>query len=207
MTSRAQRVLRTLTDADAARFWAKVEKTETCWLWTAGHYPNGYGQFGFSRHGFACSVGAHRVAWALVNGAAPDDLVLDHVCRVRNCVNPDHLRLVTNRENILVGTGPSAVNASKEVCHKGHDLSMARITPRGHRSCRECHAERGRERVTCPDCGKDLGRNSLYLHRKNHPSPRELIHPRVTCGECGMEMSTQSLKRHQRRKHSSEVTA
>lgn len=207
MTSQARLALRNITESDGRRFWAKVEKTESCWLWTAVHYPNSYGQFGFSRGGVSRSVGAHRVAWALVNGEPPEGLVLDHVCRVRGCVNPDHLRLVTNRENILAGISPSAVNAAKVTCSNGHDLSTARITTDGSRSCRDCHRERGRDLIPCPDCGKELTRSSMSNHRRNHPVPRSLIHPRITCGECGMEISVQSAKRHQRRKHAAEASA
>ena len=81
------------------RFWAKVDRSGECWLWTAAT-SRGYGRFvmqGSLRL-------AHRVAWRIVRGSDPSaDMVLDHVCRVRSCVNPDHLREVTMAENVRVG--------------------------------------------------------------------------------------------------------
>lgn len=80
------------------RFWAKVEKTPTCWLWVAYLNPStGYGQFGPS-HGV--SIGAHRFAYELVHGPIPDGFDVHHKCLTRRCVNPDHLEAVTRAENL-----------------------------------------------------------------------------------------------------------
>lgn len=81
------------------RFWDKVNKTETCWLWTGSVGTHGYG--GFRYDGKVKK--AHRVSYEMTNGAIPNGLQVDHICRVRHCVNPDHLRTATNgqqRENI-----------------------------------------------------------------------------------------------------------
>lgn len=72
------------------KFWAKVERTATCWNWT-GSLSHGYG-----RHNQAK---AHRVAYELTNGPIPPDREIDHKCRNRACVNPSHLRLVTRKQN------------------------------------------------------------------------------------------------------------
>ena len=75
------------------RFWAKVDKTDDCWLWTANRTNAGYGHFWLDRR----MVLAHRFAYELLIGPIPDGLTLDHLCRVRACVNPAHLEAVTNR--------------------------------------------------------------------------------------------------------------
>ncbi len=78
------------------RFWEKVEKTETCWLWTAGCGRDGYGYFNASG---SAMVGAHRVAYQWLVGPIPDGMQLDHTCHVRRCVNPAHLQPVTAQKN------------------------------------------------------------------------------------------------------------
>jgi hypothetical protein len=81
-----------------ARFWPKVDMTGDCWLWTASLDCNGYGKIGAGgdRGRTLC---AHRVAWELVRGAIPDGLEIDHICRMRTCVRPDHLRLTSRKQN------------------------------------------------------------------------------------------------------------
>jgi len=88
------------------RFWSKVEKTVSCWLWTAST-RRGYGQFVINNK----PTPAHRFAYEQLVGDIPRGLQLDHLCRVRNCVNPEHLEPVTSRENILRGEGICAVAA------------------------------------------------------------------------------------------------
>jgi hypothetical protein len=114
------------------RFWERVEKTDTCWLWTGGLDKDGYGWTypnGKTRR-------AHAVAYELVVGPVPDGLQLDHLCRVRHCVNPDHLEPVTRRENILRGVGPTAINARRNTCPKGHPIDGFKST--GARECKTC---------------------------------------------------------------------
>ncbi len=81
------------------RFWMKVNFTDTCWLWNAHLDREGYG--GFSVGGM--SVPAHRWAYEFCVGPIPDGLTIDHLCRVHNCQNPDHLEPVTRRENVRRG--------------------------------------------------------------------------------------------------------
>ena len=77
------------------RFWAKVHKSSDCWVWTKGISPDGYGKFWFNGR----SVRAHRFSWELVNGQIPEGMVIDHRCHNLRCVNPAHLRVVSNAQN------------------------------------------------------------------------------------------------------------
>lgn len=78
------------------RFWPMVEKTAGCWNWLASKSRDGYGQF--SHNGKI--TGAHRFAFMLANGPIPNGILIDHRCHSRGCVNPDHLRPATNKQNL-----------------------------------------------------------------------------------------------------------
>lgn len=139
---------------DEARFWSKVDKdgASGCWLWTATKVSDGYGQFLLTVDGVQRGRPAHRHAYELLVGPIPDGHQLDHLCRVRACVNPDHLEPVTQRENVLRGEGLAAINARKTHCKNGHEFTDENtrryVGPNGapRRACRACHRERGRRR-------------------------------------------------------------
>jgi hypothetical protein len=108
-----------------------------CWEWAGARLPTGYGQFFIDGH----VRRAHRIAFERERGSIPQGMVLDHVCRNPPCVNPYHLDIVTQRENILRGEAPAAKNARAKMCIRGHDLTDTAITynsPSGRRSCRLC---------------------------------------------------------------------
>lgn len=78
------------------RFWAKVEKTDTCWKWTAFVNPEGYARSSGPDNKGAL---AHRVSYELAIGPIPEGMCVDHICRNRKCVRPDHLRTATYKQN------------------------------------------------------------------------------------------------------------
>lgn len=111
-----------------------------CWLWEGTLNPKGYGVF--SIHGQ--TYRAHRISYTLHRGPIPKGFTLDHLCRVRNCVKPDDLEPVSNRENTLRGNSPSAIHARQTHCIHGHKFTEenTRITPKGQRDCRECNRQK-----------------------------------------------------------------
>ena len=124
-------------------FWDRVEPEPNtgCWLWMS-YTSDGYGRTTISGK-FKLT---HRIAFEAIFGPVPDGLVLDHLCRVRSCVNPSHLEIVTHRENILRGEGLAAKAAVRDTCARGHSLSDAPTRRDGRsRICRECSNRRNRE--------------------------------------------------------------
>ncbi|MFE1731679.1 HNH endonuclease signature motif containing protein [Streptomyces bacillaris] len=121
-----------------------------CWDWTAHVKPNGYGQFKVAGR----PQYAHRVAYELVRGPIPRGLVIDHLCRRRHCVNPDHLEVVTTRTNIRRGISPAARRARQTHCARGHRFNHANTyrAPNGTRHCRPCAARRARDRRRGVSC-------------------------------------------------------
>lgn len=125
------------------RFWEKVLKTESCWHWRGSKTRKGYGNFfGPDRK----VVRAHRYSYELAKGPIPEGLELDHLCRNRACVRPDHLDPVTHVENVRrgesVGPKPDRYLSS---CKYGHvfDDANTYIHPRtGRRWCRACRVRR-----------------------------------------------------------------
>jgi hypothetical protein len=122
------------------RFWDKVEKTETCWLWRSTRNASGYGTFTADGRRWM----AHRYAYEALVGPIPEGLELDHVCRMRSCVNPSHLEAVTSAEN--KSRSPIGINTVRRVrphCLHGHPWTEE-TTYRGvykgqpYRSCRIC---------------------------------------------------------------------
>ena len=123
------------------RFWAKVRKTKTCWLWTGPRHEYGHPQFKIG----GSNVMVYRFSYELARGSIPEGKVLDHLCRVPWCVNPDHLDPVENSENVLRGIGPGAINKRKTHCIRGHELVPRPSQPQ-YRHCPICREVKQRER-------------------------------------------------------------
>ena len=106
-----------------------------CWLWLGGTDTSGYGQLWLNGR----QKLAHRYFYEMAYGLIPEGMQIDHLCRVRRCVNPDHLEVVTHIENIRRGTG----SGSRTYCPKGHpyDPSNTVFNSKGHRECRICRVE------------------------------------------------------------------
>lgn len=84
-------------DKTISRFWSMVNKTESCWLWTGGKMPNGYANFHIERNK---SWRVHRFSYWLANGEIPPGKGVLHKCDVRHCVNPDHLFIGSQKDNL-----------------------------------------------------------------------------------------------------------
>lgn len=122
-------------------FWSQATKSGACLLWR--DLPSNckyYGQFRFMGK-YAL---AHRVAYMLTHHTAiPKDKHIDHLCRVRVCVNPEHLEIVTPKENVMRGIGITARNAQKTECSRGHALSGENLMMVDDtRQCKKCRANR-----------------------------------------------------------------
>lgn len=152
----------TISDAALTRFLAKVQREGSgCWRWTGAINQHGYGRVWDIRRGGA--VQAHRFSYEAHKGSVPDGLVIDHLCRNRACVNPDHLEPVTNRENLLRGANFVADEARRTQCPVGHPYDEANTyrRPDGIRTCRACladyrKAKRGRVCRSCARTDNDL---------------------------------------------------
>ena len=129
------------------KFWERaMVAPDGCWLWTGSITKSGYGMVPW-KTAYPDSKRAHRAAYQALIGPVPDGLVLDHLCRVRHCVNPSHLEAVTIRENTLRGEGRAAVNAQLVECYKGHPLTGENlyVNPSGSRMCKICSRARQRK--------------------------------------------------------------
>ena len=112
-----------------------------CWLWIGNCNSKGYGRIQVNKK----RIGAHRFIYELLRGPIPSGLQCDHLCRVPCCVNPDHIQLVTSRENTLRGETLPALNSKKTHCKRGHAFTPENtlvLSTTKHRLCRICYRAR-----------------------------------------------------------------
>lgn len=115
-------------------FWAKVDTSGACWLWTGATVQNGYGKV--KRRAISPSpLYAHRYAYEQLVGPVPHALQLDHLCRVRLCVRPDHLEPVTAKVNLNRGRHHLRERTS---CRKGHEYTPENTIRWGKEQARRC---------------------------------------------------------------------
>lgn len=132
--------------------------TNDCLIWEAADSGNGYGRVSV----YGKTRATHIVAWEISNGKRiPEGMVLDHKCNRRSCYNPRCLKPIPGVVNTLIGEGPTAVNALKTRCLRGHDLTgdnlITRVrNGRTHRECRACKKIRARPSTPATSgCGRD----------------------------------------------------
>lgn len=126
-----------------ARFADRTELGENgCILWTGFLDRDGYGQFVVDGR----NVRVHRWSYEHHIGPIPDGLVIDHLCRNRACVNAKHMEPVTPLENTRRGVAPTAINARKTACKRGHVFTETNtVAVPGGRACRTCRVEATRQ--------------------------------------------------------------
>lgn len=126
----------------AERFWSRVNKTPTCWLWTGYLDRGGYGTIRVPGKRFK----VHRFAYEMLASRIPEGYEIDHLCRIRHCVNPEHLEPVTRKENVLRGESPSAKAARQTHCIRGHELLPAgTLSQLPYRVCLQCKKIRNQQ--------------------------------------------------------------
>ena len=159
-----------------SRILSKTTKTESCWIWNGYTERNGYGRITVNDKPYS----THRLSFLLFKGELKENLVIDHSCRNRACLNPEHLRQVTQRENCHENSRASChLNSLKTHCPKGHEYTeentKTKTTKYGvGRACKECARAYARskyvkrqpkekiERTACPQ-GHDYNESNTYV--------------------------------------------
>lgn len=106
-----------------------------CWIWLKHKDTSGYGRIYWKEK----EIGAHCFSYIFYIGDIPINFEIDHLCRRRDCVNPDHLEAVTKQINIRRGKGPAAKHAKQTHCYNGHEFNEKNSRLEGgRRRCKIC---------------------------------------------------------------------
>jgi hypothetical protein len=127
-----------MNEAEFMRFMEKIDVGEfyknDCWSWRSTMASGGYAYWFFRGKQQKVS----RIVYEHWKGRIPHGLVVDHICNNPPCVNPDHLQAVTQKQNVLRGNGPTAINARKTHCKRGHKFTKKTIYTYGNKDGKEC---------------------------------------------------------------------
>ena len=126
------------------RMWDHV-RTEKggCWLWEGYVDKDGYGRMVSREHSVVVSGYVHRMAWEQYRGAIPKGMQIDHLCKIKNCVNPEHLEVTSPQVNNLRSNSMAAKYARRDACKHGHPLTGANVRKVGNtRVCQTCNRQR-----------------------------------------------------------------
>lgn len=137
-----------------------------CLRWTGNHSKAGYGMVVV---GNRVKEYVHRLAYELAHGPVPDGMQVDHICRVRDCINIDHLQVVTGELNSQFAKHGDA-HIPTVTCINGHRFTpdTTYVAPSGKRRCRVCRDAR----IPCATCGKPITRHNMRRHQVTvHPTP------------------------------------
>lgn len=127
--------------------WDKTIITGFCWEYAGWLDKHGYGYTRFEGKTWR----AHRLSYVLLVGDIPDGLVLDHLCRVRHCVNPDHLEPVTHKVNLYRGFTEARFHGTKTHCKNGHEYTPENtLQGASQRYCRACARDK-QKRLNSPE--------------------------------------------------------
>ncbi len=185
------------SDVNEVRYWSKVRLDAPepdyaphlgpCHWWTACRSTSGYGLFGVR----GVLYGAHRIAWLLHYGALPTQSI-DHLCRVRHCVNPSHMEPVTDRINSERGEPVWKQLAARTHCKYGHEFTTENTQWRGRaRTCRICARTQHRSsqhRTYTP--------RARTLRSDRKLSPEQIAYVRTTYAAGGRTMASLAVEMH-----------